>query len=172
MLDAHQWGTPVRVCESAEDVFENARNVRARLNDLRPSVPVVIPEIKPEPTPCPRLAGEIQFRDWLNLAPAASIKRAKWRDVIDLVAASTGITPREMASERRLARIVKPRMMACWLMREHCLMSYPQIGRRLGGRDHTTVMNACRRVEADMAADPDFKGLMSCLSDELNARAE
>lgn len=42
----------------------------------------------------------------------------------------------------------EPRALAMWLIKSHTNMSYPEIGRRFGGRDHTTVMSAVRRYQS------------------------
>lgn len=53
----------------------------------------------------------------------------------------------EMLSARRTARIVQPRQIAMYLARALTLRSLPDIGRRFGGRDHTTILHAIRKIE-------------------------
>jgi chromosomal replication initiator protein len=50
-----------------------------------------------------------------------------------------------------------------WLARHTTPASFPAIGRAFGNRDHTTVMQACRRVDALMAADREFAGVVEDL---------
>ena len=50
-------------------------------------------------------------------------------------------------SERRTFRIVKARQIAMWLAKRFTSRSLPDIGRCIGGRDHTTVLHGCRRAE-------------------------
>lgn len=54
-------------------------------------------------------------------------------------------------SKTRFATEVRARHVAMYLVRERCRMSYPEIG-RLFGRDHSTVLYACRKVDEDLAA--------------------
>jgi chromosomal replication initiator protein len=64
---------------------------------------------------------------------------------------------RELHSARRARRVARPRQVAMYLARELTSRSLPDIGRRFGGRDHTTVLHACRRIEALCKNDPVFQ---------------
>ncbi|UTW55314.1 chromosomal replication initiator protein DnaA [Kordiimonas sp. SCSIO 12610] len=59
----------------------------------------------------------------------------------------------EMLSDRRARNIVRPRQIAMYLSKEMTKNSLPEIGRRFGGRDHTTVMHGIRKVEELMLDD-------------------
>jgi len=67
------------------------------------------------------------------------------------------VTPMDMISARRAISIVWPRQVAMWLCRELTLKSYPEIGRRFGGRDHTTVIHAYTKVAERRLSDFDFR---------------
>ncbi len=54
----------------------------------------------------------------------------------------------DLLSERRTRAIARPRQLAMYLAKSLTTRSYPDIGRRFGGRDHTTVLHAVRRIEA------------------------
>jgi chromosomal replication initiator protein len=54
----------------------------------------------------------------------------------------------DLLSERRNRAIARPRQAAMWLAKQLTTRSLPDIGRRFGGRDHTTVLHAVRRIEA------------------------
>lgn len=58
------------------------------------------------------------------------------------------IHPRIWLSQTRTIRIARPRQIAMYLAREMTRNSLPDIGRRFGGRDHTTVLHALRRIKA------------------------
>jgi chromosomal replication initiator protein len=64
---------------------------------------------------------------------------------------------RELHSARRARRVARPRQVAMYLARELTSRSLPDIGRRFGGRDHTTVLHACRRIEELCKSDPVFQ---------------
>jgi chromosomal replication initiator protein len=59
----------------------------------------------------------------------------------------------DLLSERRTRAVARPRQIAMWLCKQHTTRSYPDIGRRFGGRDHTTVLHGVRKVEELIAAD-------------------
>jgi chromosomal replication initiator protein len=64
---------------------------------------------------------------------------------------------RELHSTRRARRVARPRQVAMFLARELTSRSLPDLGRRCGGRDHTTVLHACRRIEELCKSDPVFQ---------------
>lgn len=59
----------------------------------------------------------------------------------------------DLLSERRTRAVARPRQIAMWLCKQHTTRSYPDIGRRFGGRDHTTVLHGVRKVEELIASD-------------------
>jgi chromosomal replication initiator protein len=69
------------------------------------------------------------------------------------VAAHFGISQAELLSASRTGRVAWPRQLAMYLARELTGESLPSIGRQFGGRDHTTVMHACRRASARIDDD-------------------
>ncbi len=69
------------------------------------------------------------------------------------VASSFGISRAELVGSTRAATPVRARQVAIFLTREMTDLSLPQIGRLYGGRDHSTVLNSVRRVEAGIAED-------------------
>ncbi len=62
----------------------------------------------------------------------------------------------DMYSERRARAVARPRQVAMFLAKQLTQRSLPEIGRKFGGRDHTTVMHACKKVEELMATDQSF----------------
>lgn len=64
---------------------------------------------------------------------------------------------RDFQSPQRSRRVARPRQVAMFLARELTMRSLPEIGKRFGGRDHTTVLHACRRVAALCEEDGTFK---------------
>jgi len=78
---------------------------------------------------------------------------------------------RELHSARRARRVARPRQVAMYLARELTSRSLPDIGRRFGGRDHTTVLHACRRIEALCKTDPVFQQEVDFLRKVLGRQA-
>ena len=75
-------------------------------------------------------------------------------EIQEQVASSFGISRAELVGPTRAATPLRARQLAIFLTRELTDLSLPQIGRLFGGRDHSTVLNALRRVEAGLATDP------------------
>ncbi len=69
--------------------------------------------------------------------------------VIEAVAASEGIGVADLIGQNRSAKIAIPRQLAMYILREFGEISLPQIGELLGGRDHTTVLYAAKKVDED-----------------------
>jgi chromosomal replication initiator protein len=74
-------------------------------------------------------------------------KRVKIDDIQKLVASHYNISRADILSSRRTANVVRPRQIAMYLSKVLTLRSLPEIGRRFGGRDHTTVLHAVRKIE-------------------------
>lgn len=71
-----------------------------------------------------------------------------------VVAEHYALKQADLLSERRARAIARPRQVAMWLAKQITTRSLPDIGRRFGGRDHTTVLHAVRRIEALKVDDP------------------
>jgi chromosomal replication initiator protein len=69
------------------------------------------------------------------------------------VAADFGVSRAELVGSTRAATPVRARQVAIYLTRELTDLSLPQIGRLYGGRDHSTILNSVRRIEAGVAED-------------------
>jgi chromosomal replication initiator protein len=82
-------------------------------------------------------------------AQASSVEEIQQR-----VAEGFGISRAELVGSSRAATPLRARQVAIFLTRELTDLSLPQIGRLYGGRDHSTVLNSLRRVEAGLADDP------------------
>jgi len=81
-----------------------------------------------------------------------------------------GLTAEELDSASRAARVAKPRQLAMYLARMHTKASLPAIGAAFGGRNHTTVMHAVKKVEAQLGTDPDVDDAVRALTTRLADR--
>ncbi len=94
--------------------------------------------------------AEIAIRD---LVRTREPKRIKIEDIQKLVATHFNVSRADILSSRRTANVVRPRQIAMYLAKVLTLRSLPEIGRRFGGRDHTTVLHAVRKIEALSGSD-------------------
>jgi len=85
------------------------------------------------------------------------------------VARQYNVSRADLLSSRRTANVVRPRQVAMYLAKVLTLRSLPEIGRRFGGRDHTTVLHAVRKIEnlasSDSALADEIEGLKRQLQD-------
>lgn len=80
-------------------------------------------------------------------------KKIRIEDIQRVVSQHYNVPRNEMLSNRRTRTVVRPRQIAMYLSKIMTLRSLPEIGRRFGGRDHTTVLHAVRKVEAMKSDD-------------------
>ena len=73
----------------------------------------------------------------------------------------------DLLSERRTRSVARPRQIAMWLCKQHTTRSYPDIGRRFGGRDHTTVLHGVRKIEELIAQDEQIARDVEALTRKL-----
>lgn len=83
------------------------------------------------------------------------------KDIIKIVADFYNIEENSIYDKTRRKEVVKPRQLAMYILREDCSVSYPSIGQKLGGRDHTTVIHSCEKIKNELKFD-------SLLVQELN----
>jgi len=86
----------------------------------------------------------------------ASDRRISIEEIQKRVAEHFNIRLSDMHSARRSRAVARPRQIAMALSKQLTQRSLPEIGRKFGGRDHTTVIHACRKVEELCAQDPVF----------------
>jgi chromosomal replication initiator protein len=94
-------------------------------------------------------------------------KRVTVDDIQKATAEHFGLKQADLISERRNRAIARPRQAAMWLAKQMTTRSLPDIGRRFGGRDHTTVLHAVRRIEELKAADPQLTRDLETLTRKL-----
>ena len=94
-------------------------------------------------------------------------KRITVDDIQKATAEHFALKQADLISERRNRAIARPRQCAMWLAKQLTTRSLPDIGRRFGGRDHTTVLHAIRRIEALKQDDPQMVRDLEALTRKL-----
>jgi len=87
--------------------------------------------------------------------------------VQEIVSAKFHLKVSDMKSKRRTKALVYPRQIAMFLCREITQQSYPEIARHFGGKDHTTVMHACKQIEKAKQSDPGMLGTLEELKRQI-----
>lgn len=107
-----------------------------------------------------------------HLTRSGEPKRIRIEEIQRVVARHYNVSKQDLLSNRRTRTIVKPRQVAMYLAKMMTPRSLPEIGRRFGGRDHTTVLHAVRKIEDMVGADQQLAKeleLLKRLIDEQSA---
>jgi chromosomal replication initiator protein len=127
-----------------------ARSITHNGRDLEGAVNRLLAHSKLNATPVTLDMAEREVRDLIR---PQEPKRIKIEDIQRVVARQYNVSRSDLLSSRRTANIVRPRQVAMYLAKTLTLRSLPEIGHRFGGRDHTTVLHAVRKIEALVAKD-------------------
>jgi chromosomal replication initiator protein len=127
----------------AQVVATNGRDLDGALNRL-------VCRAEFSGTPISMDTAEMAIAD---LVGSREPRRIRIEDIQKVVAGHYNVSKHDLLSARRTRAIVRPRQIAMYLAKTMTPRSFPEIGKRFGGRDHTTVLHAVRKVEELAAAD-------------------
>jgi chromosomal replication initiator protein len=88
--------------------------------------------------------------------------------IIRVVGEQMQVKPNDIKGDRRQQGIARARQVAMYITRKITNLSFPAIGEKFGGKDHSTVINAEQRVEQLMGEEPEFRNLVESLMRRLN----
>ena len=147
-----------------EDVaFFVAKNVRANVRELEGALQNILAYS--------RFSGRAidigLVRDALRDLLSIKNRQISVENIQKTVADFYKIKVADMHSKKRPANIAKPRQIAMYLAKELTQKSLPEIGEMFGGRDHTTVLHAVRKILAERASDPDLNQHLHVLEQTL-----
>ncbi|MGA2172818.1 MAG: chromosomal replication initiator protein DnaA [Sedimentisphaerales bacterium] len=97
----------------------------------------------------------------------AGIKHIRISDITDVVARHFNVRLADLQSKKRSQSIAEPRQICMYLARRLTKHSLEEIGGHLGGRDHTTVMHACGKIEELQKKDPRMHAALEQLSSQI-----
>lgn len=95
--------------------------------------------------------------DILRDRPVSTTRSLSVDGILQTVAEFYALDPAQLTGKRRSRQIVRPRQVAMYLARELLGTTLDEIGRSFGGRDHSTVLHACNKMDADCQADPSLQ---------------
>ncbi|PWC32552.1 chromosomal replication initiator protein DnaA [Azospirillum sp. TSO35-2] len=144
--DALQASIPMKVLEFlAHKITSNVRELEGALNRIVAHAELVGRAITLETT-----------QEVLHDLLRANDRRVTIDEIQKRVAEHYNIRVADMHSARRARAVARPRQIAMYLAKQLTARSLPEIGRKFGGRDHTTVMHAVKKVDELRATDPSF----------------
>jgi chromosomal replication initiator protein len=126
----------------AHKITSNVRELEGALNRIAAHAQLVGRDITLEST-----------QDCLRDLLRANDRRVSIEEIQKKVAEHFNVKVSDMHSSRRLRIVARPRQIAMYLSKELTTKSLPEIGRKFGGRDHTTVMHAVKKVQELLEAD-------------------
>lgn len=134
---------PQKVMEFlAHKITSNVRELEGALNRIAAHMQLVGRDITLE-------SAQEVLHDLLR----SNMRRVTIDEIQRRVAEHYNIRLSEMTSDRRARAVARPRQVAMYLAKQLTTRSLPEIGRKFGGRDHTTVMHAVRKIEELMLTD-------------------
>lgn len=148
---AHNFYLPDEVLEYLATTIEgNVRELEGALNTL-----MIHFEMRGEPLTIS------DVKTLLRGAGAGVKKVVSVQEVVKTIAHFYGVEEGTIYEKTRRKEVVRPRQVIMFLLREDFRISFPTIGEKLGGRDHTTVIHSCEKIKNDLRQD-------SVLSNELH----
>ena len=89
-------------------------------------------------------------------------------EVVKAVASSFGLKINELKSEKKNKNLATARQVAMYLARKYTALSFPDIGVKIGGRDHSTVIYGCNKIKNLLDTDENMKTIVHNISESLN----
>jgi len=140
--------------EISEEILNYiASSIQKNIRELEGALNRVIMSSQLNNTPL-SIAQVSKILSGVNSPPS---KKINYKIIIQAVADFYDIRVDELVNRCRKKELVYPRQVAMFLMREELKSSYPFIGEKLGGRDHTTVMYACEKLFKEMETNESFQ---------------
>lgn len=114
-------------------------------------------------------ARDAMVRDWLDLSPTQPIVTIS--GVIEATCKHYSISRIDLLSQRRTFSVMMPRQIAMYLAKTLTTRSLPEIGSKLGGRDHTTILHGVRKIDRLLKTDSDLAQEVATLTSKLTGGA-
>ena len=130
----------------ATHIQKNVRELEGALNRVGAFSQIYnrIPDIK-------------EVKNILNTYLSSPYRKTSPQSILKSVAEFYNITSNDLVKRSRKKEVVKPRQVAMFLLREETKLSFPEIGQKLGGRDHSTVIHACEKIRSESSVDEPLK---------------
>ncbi len=125
----------------AQRLTENGRELEGAVNRLHQTWQHVRGTLTPD-------IAETVIRDLVH--SGGDQRRIKIEDILRVVSRHFGVSKGDLLSQRRHRSVVWPRQIGMYLAKQLTARSLPEIGRRFGNRDHTTVLHAIRKIEGEL----------------------
>lgn len=147
-----------------EEIFNYiALNIQKNIRELEGALNRIIAFIRLNNT----IPNQRQLIKILKTIISNPQKRTNYKQITKVVADFYDINTNELLDKNRKREIVKPRQIAMYLVREELKSSYPFIGSKFGGRDHTTVIYACEKIEKELENNDRLEEELNLIKERL-----
>ncbi len=143
----------------AENTTSNIRELEGTLTNLMAHAKLLKTEVSID------LAKEVLK----NILKKQDKKFLSIESIQKEVASYCGLRVQDLKSERKQKNIALPRQIAMFLARRYTGASYPEIGEKFGGKDHSTVIHAVKKIEKNMGNDPTLTNTVKTLSRNIES---
>ena len=142
----------------ATNVKSNIRELEGSLNKI-----IALSRLKKQEINMSLVTEAIQ--DYIN---TDNLQTVTYSYIVDIVADHYGITSQEIYSKNRSKKVAYPRQIAMYLCRKFLSMSYTDIGRSIGNRDHSTVIHAYETIDEALVNDITLQNTIDVLTKKIN----
>jgi len=150
--------------ELTEEIFNYiASNIQTNIRELEGALNRVIAFINLNNT----IPSQKQLVKILKTIISNPQKRTNYKKITEIVADFYDINIDDLINRSRKKEIVKPRQMVMYLMRKELKSSYPFIGSKLGGRDHTTAIYACEKIQEELENNNNLEQELNLIKERL-----
>jgi chromosomal replication initiator protein len=124
----------------ASNIQKNVRELEGALNRVLAFAQIYnrIPDLK-------------EVKNILQVYQSVPHRKTSPQSILKTVAAFYNISTADLTKRSRKKEVVRPRQIAMYLLRHEVSLSFPEIGQKLGGRDHSTVIHACDKIKKEEA---------------------
>lgn len=134
----------------ADEVLEYlATTVEGNVRELEGALNTLLIQFEMRNTPLTLNDAKTLLRG----AGSAAKKAVSVQEVVKIISSFYGVEEASIYEKTRRKEVVRPRQVIMFLLREDFRISFPTIGERLGGRDHTTVIHSCDKIKNDLRSD-------------------
>jgi chromosomal replication initiator protein len=142
----------------ADRLIENGRELEGAVNRLYATWQLMRMPITVD-------TAEAIIRDLLQ---GIEPRKVKIEDILRIVSRHYAVSKADILSQRRHRSVVWPRQIGMYLAKQLTSRSLPEIGRRFGDRDHTTVLHAIRKIDRELEANTRLRDELEDLKKQLN----
>jgi len=114
-----------------------------------------------------RIPDTKEVKNILNAYLAVPYRKTSPQVILKTVADFFNIPTADLTKRSRKKEVVKPRQIAMYLLREEIKLSFPEIGQKLGGRDHSTVIHACEKIRREESIDEPLKNEITMIRQRI-----